>query len=95
MWTFKGCAGRLSAAKCPVEGITISAISKVPQIPALPLSLLGAGEGRGKGCPCAGIRAVGNQRDPPVCVEGGKNSQTSDAHRQNLEEEVAFSTATS
>lgn len=46
VWTFKGCAGRLSAAKYLVEGITISAISKVPQTPALPLSVLQAGEGR-------------------------------------------------
>lgn len=47
VWTFKGCAGRLDAAKYLVEGITISAISKLPQTPALPHWVLEAGEGRG------------------------------------------------
>lgn len=47
VWTFKGCAGRLDAAKYLVEGITISAISKLPQTPALPPWVLRAGEGRG------------------------------------------------
>lgn len=96
MWTFKGCAGRLNAAKYLVEGITISAISKAPQSPALPLWVC-AGEGRGcagRSCPCAGIRAVRNQRDRPVGTEGEKSVRTSDIHWQNLEGEVAFSTAT-
>lgn len=86
VWTFKGCAGRLNAAKCPVEGIAISTISKVPQ------TLTGRG-GRGcagRGCPCAGVGAARNQRDPPVTVKGEKNSRTSEVHCQNLEGEVAL-----
>lgn len=47
MWTFKGCAGRLNAAKYLVEGITISAISKIPQTPSLLFLVLEAGKERG------------------------------------------------
>jgi len=75
VWTFKGCAGRLDAAKHLVEGITISAISKLPQTPALPLCVYRKRRQAGcvgSGSPFEGIQAVGNQRDQPVSVEGAE-----------------------
>lgn len=77
VWTSKGSAGRLGAAKYLVEGITISAISKLPQSPALLLVVSQAGQGRAggcadNGCPSAGIQVVGNQRDQPTGVEGAE-----------------------
>lgn len=73
MWTFKGCAGRLGAAKYLVEGITISAISELPEPQPCFLQRCRQGREGGcvrRGCPFGSIQAVGNQRDRLPHVEG-------------------------
>lgn len=72
VWTFKGYAGRLGAAKYLVEGITISAISELPEPqPCLQRCRQGREGGCAhRGCPFGSIRAVGNQRDRLPHVEG-------------------------
>lgn len=75
VWTFKGCAGRLDAAKYLVERITISAISELPQSPALPLSVSQAGEERmlsWQGLSCRGDSSSGKSEGLTCHCRGGR-----------------------